>query len=296
MGVPFRLTRMLVNAMEVSGIEGNFRCTCEKVLGVLRDNYETILCMLEAFVHDPLISWRLYSASTDENIEADNSKVVGGPNSAKNSTAQNAKKSSKSDEKDATNDHSQYVNSTQSANQNVDPQKRQQQQKQPHHNSNGENVSIEKTSHHDEKRPEASFEGDQEKTEINEIQLERDMVDQQLAEAFRLGTIEETQSSQETNTYSRGVLSQSQVTRSSKEKSIRQQIGPEGNNIQSRKAQDVLNKKAMGVIRRVQDKLTGLDFGNYEALDVSTQVEKLIQQATSTENLCQSFTGWCPFW
>ncbi len=29
--VPFRLTRMLVNAMEVAGIEGNYRSTCENV-------------------------------------------------------------------------------------------------------------------------------------------------------------------------------------------------------------------------------------------------------------------------
>jgi hypothetical protein len=29
--VPFRLTRMLVNAMEVAGIEGNYRHTCEEV-------------------------------------------------------------------------------------------------------------------------------------------------------------------------------------------------------------------------------------------------------------------------
>ena len=29
--VPFRLTRMLVKAMEVSEIEGSFRLTCEKV-------------------------------------------------------------------------------------------------------------------------------------------------------------------------------------------------------------------------------------------------------------------------
>ena len=28
--IPFRLTRMLIKAMEVSGIEGNFRTTCEK--------------------------------------------------------------------------------------------------------------------------------------------------------------------------------------------------------------------------------------------------------------------------
>ena len=33
--VPFRLTRMLVNAMEVAGIEGNYRSTCEKVSVVL---------------------------------------------------------------------------------------------------------------------------------------------------------------------------------------------------------------------------------------------------------------------
>jgi serine/threonine-protein kinase mTOR len=57
--IPFRLTRMLTNAMEVSGIEGNFRCTCEKVLSVLRDNRDSLIAMLEAFVHDPLISWRL---------------------------------------------------------------------------------------------------------------------------------------------------------------------------------------------------------------------------------------------
>ena len=26
------------------------------------------------------------------------------------------------------------------------------------------------------------------------------------------------------------------------------------------------------------------------------QVERLIQQATSTENLAQSYQGWCPYW
>ena len=36
--VPFRLTRMLVHAMGVSGIEGNFRNTCESVVTVLRNN------------------------------------------------------------------------------------------------------------------------------------------------------------------------------------------------------------------------------------------------------------------
>jgi FKBP12-rapamycin complex-associated protein len=34
--VPFRLTRMLVQAMEVSGIEGSYRSTCERTMSVLR--------------------------------------------------------------------------------------------------------------------------------------------------------------------------------------------------------------------------------------------------------------------
>ncbi|KAK1282825.1 Serine/threonine-protein kinase TOR [Acorus calamus] len=59
--VPFRLTRMLVKAMEVSGIEGNFRSTCENVMQVLRANKDSVMAMMEAFVHDPLINWRLFN-------------------------------------------------------------------------------------------------------------------------------------------------------------------------------------------------------------------------------------------
>eukprot|EP01059_Diplonema_ambulator_P003629 TRINITY_DN13342_c0_g1_i3.p1 TRINITY_DN13342_c0_g1~~TRINITY_DN13342_c0_g1_i3.p1 ORF type:complete len:2822 (+),score=973.50 TRINITY_DN13342_c0_g1_i3:85-8550(+) len=57
--IPFRLTRMLVRAMEVSGIEGQYRRTAELVMGMLRRNKDSLMAMLEAFVHDPLISWRL---------------------------------------------------------------------------------------------------------------------------------------------------------------------------------------------------------------------------------------------
>lgn len=61
--IPFRLTRMLVNAMESSGIEGTYRSTCQRVMGILRDNRDSVMAMLEAFVHDPLISWRLMADS-----------------------------------------------------------------------------------------------------------------------------------------------------------------------------------------------------------------------------------------
>ena len=59
---------MMIKAMEVSGIEGNFRSTCEKVVRVLRVHKESVMAMLEAFVHDPLINWRLLNtteAATD---------------------------------------------------------------------------------------------------------------------------------------------------------------------------------------------------------------------------------------
>uniref|UniRef100_A0A0M3KFM6 Serine/threonine-protein kinase mTOR (inferred by orthology to a human protein) n=1 Tax=Anisakis simplex TaxID=6269 RepID=A0A0M3KFM6_ANISI len=60
--IPFRLTRMLIQAMESTGIEGNYRITCERVLRVLRSNKESLLAVLEAFVYDPLINWRLMEA------------------------------------------------------------------------------------------------------------------------------------------------------------------------------------------------------------------------------------------
>lgn len=46
--VPFRLTRMLTYAMEVSNIEGSFRITCENVMRVLRDNKDSLMAVLEA--------------------------------------------------------------------------------------------------------------------------------------------------------------------------------------------------------------------------------------------------------
>jgi FKBP12-rapamycin complex-associated protein len=64
--IPFRLTRMLVNAMEVCGIEGTFKSTCESVMRVLRENKDSVMAMLEAFVHDPLINWRLLETAQEE--------------------------------------------------------------------------------------------------------------------------------------------------------------------------------------------------------------------------------------
>jgi phosphatidylinositol kinase/protein kinase (PI-3 family) len=52
--VPFRLTRMIVNAFGVNGIEGRFRQACEDIMRVLRDNASSVVAQLEIFVHEPI--------------------------------------------------------------------------------------------------------------------------------------------------------------------------------------------------------------------------------------------------
>jgi FKBP12-rapamycin complex-associated protein len=54
--VPFRLTRMLTYAMEVSNIEGSYRTTCEHVMRVLRTNKESVMAVLEAVSLPPVLA------------------------------------------------------------------------------------------------------------------------------------------------------------------------------------------------------------------------------------------------
>ena len=44
---------------QVTGIDGNYRMTCESVMRVLRENKDSLMAVLEAFVYDPLLNWRL---------------------------------------------------------------------------------------------------------------------------------------------------------------------------------------------------------------------------------------------
>ena len=47
---------MLINAMEVTGIEGNYRTMCESVMKVMREHKDSVMAVLEAFVYDPLLN------------------------------------------------------------------------------------------------------------------------------------------------------------------------------------------------------------------------------------------------
>jgi FKBP12-rapamycin complex-associated protein len=44
---------------QVIGIDGNYRLTCESVMRALREHKDSVLAVLEAFVYDPLLNWRL---------------------------------------------------------------------------------------------------------------------------------------------------------------------------------------------------------------------------------------------
>ena len=54
--VPFRLTRMIINAFDCGGIDGLFRRTCEDTMNVLREHRTSIFAQLEIFVHEPIFS------------------------------------------------------------------------------------------------------------------------------------------------------------------------------------------------------------------------------------------------
>ncbi|XP_062572359.1 serine/threonine-protein kinase mTOR-like [Saccostrea cucullata] len=170
--IPFRLTRMLINAMEVTGIDGNYKMTCESVMEVLREHKDSLMAVLEAFVYDPLLNWRLMDTTAKGKTKTKDSYSGGSQEQA----------------------------------------------------DMLESVDMSQTAH---KR-----------------------------------SAPETASS----------------------------VG--GDNFQA----EVINKKALSIINRVRDKLTGKDFSSGDAIDVTTQVDLLIKQATSHENLCQCYIGWCPFW
>eukprot|EP01125_Pyxidicula_operculata_P012255 TRINITY_DN4020_c0_g1_i2.p1 TRINITY_DN4020_c0_g1~~TRINITY_DN4020_c0_g1_i2.p1 ORF type:complete len:2409 (-),score=332.13 TRINITY_DN4020_c0_g1_i2:1267-8115(-) len=175
--VPFRLTRMLVNAMEIAGIRGTFKITCEDVMRVLRENKESIMAVLEAFVYDPLINWRLVRNPSD-------------PSPARTDMANPLDQSSRPSKK---------VTRTE--------------------------LFKEEDSENDSGSPDNNSEFDN-----------------------------------------------AELTSETKLKALR-------------------------ILERISDKLSGCEFPTRKGtLEVGTQVELLINQATSNEILCQAYLGWCPYW
>ncbi|KAE9410202.1 hypothetical protein BT96DRAFT_913020 [Gymnopus androsaceus JB14] len=69
--VPFRLTQNLVDALGVTGVEGVFRTACEVTMQLLRDNKDSLMSVLDAFIHDPLVEWEEEKLKLDRNRKRD---------------------------------------------------------------------------------------------------------------------------------------------------------------------------------------------------------------------------------
>lgn len=275
--VPFRLTRMLISAMEVSGIEGSYRFTCEEVMTVLRENRDSLIATLEAFVHDPLISWRLLNKSGK-------ARTKGGPEYA--SAGQN--KSTPTAPVEAA-PLPQAVEGDQSAAAALQAER-------------SPRVGTPRMAPLPEEEGESSAapaEGGTDCTLADSPPPPPPAVQPHTltpSKSFRTDLHLEMNSLANTVTS----LRDSRITSYSFNQQSIRSMSIHIENADTRD-QGELTEKAVIVIRRVMDKLTGLDFYDPKApkqaaLDIPEQVDRLIKQATANENLALSFFGWCPWW
>jgi phosphatidylinositol kinase/protein kinase (PI-3 family) len=276
--VPFRLTRMLVKAMEVAGIEGSYRSTCEKTMNVLRDSRDSLVAMLEAFVYDPLISWRLAALSRNnasgQISTSDDALIRNKPSISSGRSGVSIELSGRSLMVDPISEDLDEDNGGDGEGQVGLPTNRFDSHPTVRNNRLGT----------------GKIDG---ATRSRSLQMYSDMQTwaANLATDSRIASITGERSDQ--------VAVEGSIARSRLERSMRQRefmsllSGEEG-----AAHEEALNEKALKVIRRVEDKLIGTDFPDCEGepLDVADQVQRLIVQATSSENLCQLFIGWCSFW
>ncbi|EME32349.1 serine/threonine-protein kinase ATR [Galdieria sulphuraria] len=257
--IPFRLTRMLVNAMEVCGIEGYFRHTCESVMSVLRDNKDSLMAMLEAFVHDPLINWRLLGTAEDIIVgrhvgysQESSGKGVNGLEKTKSGRSMKTFAFSMAD------------------------------------NTSRARFIVEE-------------EGDQGNAHLlskNKHLLQGpygfSLSDIARIQGEKVGTEEEEDSMWNTNSRRGFSLRPGETPVEIRHRDMERLQGSEA----IENMNEAVNRRALAVIRRVHNKLTGKDFDDRQQVGwtVSSQVDRLIVEAMKVENLCQCYIGWCAFW
>ncbi|KAM1233901.1 hypothetical protein ACFX13_003629 [Malus domestica] len=73
--VPFRLTQNMIDGLGITGYEGIFLRVCEITLSVLRMHRETLMSVLETFVHDPLVEWTKSHKSSGVEVQNRHAQV-----------------------------------------------------------------------------------------------------------------------------------------------------------------------------------------------------------------------------
>ena len=264
--VPFRLTRMLIKAMEVAGIEGSYRSTCERTMTVLRDSRDSLVAMLEAFVYDPLISWRLADISGENGPGSDNKT---GTTGASNNPFQSGNRRSQS---------TAMLGEGAAQLRHVNEDGTQDEDSTGHLSDDGDDDSI----------PVGAPRTNHSRARSLQMYANIQTMAANLPSDDRIQSI--TGGDQQDAASSARIMSSS--TRSRMSFRQREVLSL----VKGAQHEVALNEKALKVIRRVEEKLTGTDFDNDEPLDVPDQVQRLIVQATNAETLCQLYIGWCAFW
>lgn len=343
--VPFRLTRMLIRAMEVSGIEGSYRSTCERTMSVLRGSRDSLVTMLEAFVYDPLISWRLANLSAGSNEDAAEPPVATTSEASPDgmiiddlgilgSTLRNSGVSvdpilEVSEEEDSVTDFSEDdmllhdegpTNGKKPQHQIVAMSAATTGGHTRGHFRRNQNSAMTSTSvnvHSNDDLNNSNSSLNIATSRARSLQIFSDIqhfaaqltTDSRIASITAESVKDKGRSGRNNHHSSSSSIAASHsnnnnnpegsLARSRMELSLRQREVMLSSLLRSGGNEEAaLNEKALKVIRRVQDKLTGTDFpdSSNAQLDVSDQVQRLIVQATSSENLCQLFIGWCSFW
>lgn len=81
--VPFRLTRDIVDGFGVTGVDGLFRRSCERVYAVLRKDYVKVMCVLNILKWDPLYSWVMSPVKKYEHLFEEEHEITNFDNVSK---------------------------------------------------------------------------------------------------------------------------------------------------------------------------------------------------------------------
>lgn len=65
----------MIDGLGITGYEGIFLRVCEITLSVLRTHRETLMSVLETFIHDPLVEWTKSHKSSGVEVQNPHAQV-----------------------------------------------------------------------------------------------------------------------------------------------------------------------------------------------------------------------------
>lgn len=65
----------IIDGLGITGYEGIFLRVCEITLSVLRTHRETLMSVLETFIHDPLVEWTKSHKSSGVEVQNPHAQV-----------------------------------------------------------------------------------------------------------------------------------------------------------------------------------------------------------------------------